>query len=110
MRKFEFDYDYENDNLIVFKKGRKSSGSVEIGNMNFDFYKGELIAIEFDNASKYLGLTKKALNRIIKSNFEVMEKNNWLIVKFFILTVETKLEKEIYVQNVTQPSPALALA
>lgn len=37
MKKFEFDYDAQNDDLFVYDKETKSTASVEIGDVVLDF-------------------------------------------------------------------------
>ncbi len=64
MKKFNFDYDEENDDLFVYSERKKSSGSVELGNFILDFDEnGDLTAMEILDASEVLS---KILSKIVE--------------------------------------------
>ena len=47
LKHFDFDYDPENDSLLVHSKEEKSRGSVELGNLIFDYNpKKEFVGLE----------------------------------------------------------------
>ena len=52
MRKFNFSYDKENDDLLLFNPKSKSKGSVELGNIILDYGKNrEFVGMQIMNAS-----------------------------------------------------------
>ena len=55
MAEFEFSYDLENDSLFLFKKEGKSKGSIELGDLIFDFdYKLRLAGVQILNATSLI--------------------------------------------------------
>ena len=62
MKQFKFDYDVNNNDLFIYLEGKKSKGSIELGNFILDFdEKGDLVAIQILNISEIL---KKFFNKI----------------------------------------------
>lgn len=54
IKKFNFDYDFENDSLFLFNPESKSKASVELDNFIIDFNTHkEVCAIEILNASDF---------------------------------------------------------
>ena len=66
MKNFKFDYDPENDDLLVYLENEKSSGGIEAGNFVFDFNnEGEFVGMEILDASETLS---NLLSKIIELN------------------------------------------
>ncbi|MBD3361480.1 DUF2283 domain-containing protein [Candidatus Woesearchaeota archaeon] len=54
MKKFNFSYDKENDDLFLYNHNSKSAGSVEVGDIILDFNnKKELVGIQINKASEF---------------------------------------------------------
>jgi len=111
MKKFNFDYDSENDDLFVYLEGSKSKGAVETGNFVFDFNeKDDLVAIQITEASKVL---KALLSKLIQlSNLkdfraEVTNFRNMASIKFTMQDNTTKETANIMIPRVIENSPAL---
>ena len=119
MSKFNFSYDKENDNLFLFNPKSKSKGSVELGNIIFDYNsKKEFVGIQLMNASKLIkdmsgensSVTKEVLNNLKECRVESKVKNNLLIVKIFLMSKIKEISSVISVPSIREPSPALAYA
>lgn len=116
MVKSEFSYDAENDDLFLYRKGSKTSGSVEFGNIVLDFDKKGVNALEFLDASKTLStivgsrVTKKQLASIKAASIESEVKGGSLIVRFGILSAEEEISAPIVIPGFKYKSPALAYA
>ena len=117
-RKFNFDYDAENDNLFLYDPKSKSRASVEFDDVIIDFNsRKEVAGIELLNASDFFkGLkvesstVSKALLRNIKScKVNVAHKNNFILIKL-ILTFDSdkQLVTPLFIPSIKEPSPALA--
>jgi len=112
MKKFNFDYDSENDDLFVYLEGSKSDGAVEAGNFVFDFDKeNDLVAIQITEASKVL---KALLSKFIQlSNLkdfkaEVTNFRNMASIKFTMQDNNIKETANIMIPRVIENSPALS--
>ena len=112
MKKFNFDYDSENDDLFVYLDDSKSEGAVETGNFVFDFNKkDDLVAIQITEASKVL---KALLSRLIQlSNLrdfkaEVTNFRNMASIKFTIQDNNIKETANIMIPRVIENSPSLS--
>ena len=110
MKKFNFDYDSENDDLFVYLEG-KSKGAIELGNFILDFDdEGNLIAMQILNASEVLS---KLLSKIIELNktkemqVEIINFRNMDAIKFRILTQKTADSANILIPHIREKSPAL---
>ena len=117
-RKFNFDYDLENDSLFLYDPKSKSKASIEIDDFIIDFNnKKQISGIELLNASAFfrgvkaesVSVDKELLNKIQKCNVEIINKNNFIVIKF-ILTFKSKqqLVAPVYVPSISKSSPALA--
>ncbi len=93
MRKFDFSYDEENDDLFLFRTDAKSKGSVEFGDrivLDFNNNK-ELVGLEFLDASQtiadLLPERKEALSlkNLRDCRVEIREKAGITIVRLFLL-------------------------
>ena len=95
MQKFNFSYDKENDDLFLFNPKSKSKGSVELGDIIFDFNsKKEFVGMQIMNASKIIkdmttetaNSIKELLNNLKECKVDVKSKNNLLIIKLNLLS------------------------
>ncbi|PIY60089.1 hypothetical protein COY95_03610 [Candidatus Woesearchaeota archaeon CG_4_10_14_0_8_um_filter_47_5] len=116
MQKFNFSYDKENDDLLVFNPRFKSRGSVELGNIIFDYNnKKEFVGMQIMKASKMIKdmtnentkVIKEVLNNLKECKVDARQQNNLLIVKIFLLSKLKEVSPVISVPSVIEPSPAL---
>ncbi len=83
MRKFQFSYDGEHDDLFLFRKNSKSEGGVELGPVLLDFNSKEgLVGIELMHVSEFLAsslrIPKKAVKEMLDNLVECrVELNLW---------------------------------
>jgi len=115
MQKFNFSYDKGNNDLFLFNPKSKSKGSVELGDLVFDFNnKKELVGLEIMNASNIIkDLSEdsiKKVNEVLENLKEckvsIKTRNNLLIIKLYLLSKENKLTPIISIPKI-QKSPAL---
>lgn len=117
MKKFNFDYDKENDSLFLFNPKTKSNSSIEIDNLIIDYNnKKQVSAIEllnasnfFNNLNKEIKITKKLLNNIKDCKIEIKNNSNFFILKFLI-TFNSKKQicTPLVIPTIKKTSPALA--
>jgi uncharacterized protein YuzE len=114
--RFAFDYDAENDDLFVYRKGSKSKGSVELDSLILDFdAKGRLTALQIIGASAWLSqqpgasrVTKAQLGRIKDCRVEIKVKGNMLFVFLLLILPEMKqLSQQLVIPNIVKTTPAL---
>lgn len=120
MQKFKFSYDEENDDLFLHSESSKSKGSVELGNLIFDYNsKKELVGIEILNASKVLGdllseekthTLKDILTNLTECRIELNSRNKFLIIKIYLMGKNMELKPVLSVPKIDEISPALAYA
>ncbi|MCK4670247.1 MAG: DUF2283 domain-containing protein [Nanoarchaeota archaeon] len=119
MQKFNFSYDKENDDLFLFSPKSKSKGSVELGNIIFDYnHKKELVGIQIMKASKLMkdmanvstNVIKDVLNDLKDCKVDAKLKNNLLIVKIYLFSKSKKVSSVISIPRIVESSPALAYA
>ncbi|MBS3115448.1 DUF2283 domain-containing protein [Candidatus Woesearchaeota archaeon] len=120
MQNFKFSYDDENDDLFLHSAVSKSKGSVELGNLIFDYNsKKELVGIEILNASKVLGdllseekttVLKEVLMNLTECKIEINSRNKLLIIKIFLSGKNIELKPILSVPKIDGISPALAYA
>ncbi len=118
MKEFKFDYDPENDDLFVYSEKEKSKGSVELGNLIFDFDSNrDLVALEIMDASKFIQemtgkdvvINKKFLGSIKSCRLEIRQHQNMLLIKLLILFEnQEKILVPITTPNVKHSSPVLS--
>jgi uncharacterized protein YuzE len=111
MKDFNFDYDNENDDLIVYLPESRSAGAVEMGNFIFDFDKDKnLVGIQIMDASKVLAkLLSKILelSKIKSIKTEVINFRNMDAVRVDITTSTDKASAVITIPSIKETSPAL---
>ncbi len=119
MRKFNFSYDKEYDNLFLFRPKSKSKGSIELGDLVFDYNnKKELVGIQIMNASKLISeiinedtnTIKRLLFHLNNCKIDVKPHNNILMIKIFLLGESREISPVIPIPNIRESSPALAYA
>lgn len=112
MKKYNFSY--ENDDLFIYKPGERSTGSVELGDIVFDFNKNkELVAIEFINASQTLKEFTKCkntyniLNHLKECRIDIKQKGNSLMITIVLISAENKLTQTLSIPSIKEQSPSL---
>ncbi len=98
-RKFSISYDRKIDDLFIYLSRKKSSASVEFGDVVLDIdADGKVVGVEVQGASRLLSkisgvkVSKSDLEKISQAVVEVSKIQNSLIVKIFL---KIKPEKEI---------------
>jgi len=98
LRKFKFDYDYENDGLLLYDPNSKTKASIEMDDFITDYNsKKEVSGIELLNASiffKDLGneikINKEMLKEIQECKVDILSKNNFLVIKSLLMFKSNK--------------------
>ena len=118
IKKFKFDYDYENDSLFLYDPNSKSKGSIELDDFIIDFNtKKEIAGIEILNASKFfesldeedLKVSKEILKSLEDCKVDIITKNNSFVIKFILFFEgNRKLATSTMIPTIHEPSPALA--
>ncbi len=111
MKKFNFDYDQENDDLFVYLEGKKSSGAVELGNFILDFDEnGILVAMQILNVSEVFSkiLTKMIeVQKIREIKMESINFRNMEAIQFSIADDKREEKTNILVPHIRERSPVL---
>lgn len=117
-RKFNFDYDVENDSLFLYDPKSKSKASIEIGDFIIDFNsKKEISGIELLNASAFfrdlkdeqITVNKELLSEIQECGVDITSKGNFIVIKLILVfKSKKKLSTPVYIPSINEPSPALA--
>ncbi|MGM5485220.1 MAG: DUF2283 domain-containing protein [Nanobdellota archaeon] len=120
MRKFNFSYDVENDDLLLFRPRSKSKGSVELGDIVFDYdSKKEFVGIQIVNASKFLREITGERSRKLKEILTGLEscmvkttyKGNLMIVRLELLSKSNdKINPVFSIPRIAKSSPSIAEA
>ena len=120
MQKFNFMYDSDNDDLFLYSSKSKSRGSVEFGNIIFDFNsRKQLVGIQLMGASKILGdmIKEKSvdnmklfLETLKDCRVNIKDNSNMLIVKFLLVGKSQEIEPVLSVPKIDESSPSLAYA
>jgi len=111
MRKFNFNYDSENDDLFAYLEGKKSAGAIELGNFILDFdAEGNLVAMQILNASEVLS---KILSKIVEVykikeiKVEIINFRNMDAIKFNINMGNQQDTANILIPHIREKSPVL---
>ena len=111
MKKFNFDYDTENDDLFVYLEGKKSSGAIELGNFVLDFDKtGKLVAMQILNVSEvFAKILSKMIRpeKINKMEVEIVSIRNIDAVKFRVTGDAGVETANILIPHIKERSPVL---
>jgi len=117
-RKFNFDYDFENDSLFLFDPKSKSKASIELDDFIIDFNnRKEVSGIELLNASGFFNgldldgqkISKQILREIQDCKIEIIPKINFIVIKFLLLFKSKKLlTAPVFIPTINEPSPAVA--
>ncbi|MBN1156006.1 DUF2283 domain-containing protein [Candidatus Woesearchaeota archaeon] len=119
MQKYNFSYDQENDDLFLYNPNSKSKGSIELGDLIFDFNsKKEFVGIQIMNASKLLKnlidektiSIKSILSELKDCRIQVKQESNILILKMYLISKSTEIVPILTVPQIRESSPALAYA
>lgn len=118
MQKFNFSYDKENDDLLLFNPTSKSKGSVEIGDLILDYNnKKEFVGLQILNASKIIkdllsketvSSVKEVLSNLEECRVDIKPKKNLLIIKIYLKNKIAEIVPIISVPSIREASPALA--
>jgi len=118
LRKFNFDYDFENDSLFLFDPKSKSKASIELDDFIIDFNKHkEISGIELLNASSFFKgldlegqtIDKQILKEIQDCKIKIIPKSNFIVIKFLLLFKSKKLlTAPVFIPTINEPSPAVA--
>ena len=100
MERVKFDYDEENDSLLLYREGVKSKGGVEIGDflIDMDMKMNKVTSLEIMNASKILALqlsekiNKTSLKNIKTVSLKTVHKDNSIYVLYGIVAVRNQEE------------------
>jgi hypothetical protein len=118
LRKFNFDYDLENNSLFMYDPKSKTKASVEIEDMVIDYNsKMQISGVELLNATQFFKdlsfektkITKKLLKEIIDCKVEIISKSNYYILKL-VLSFESnkQIAAPLLIPTVTGSSLALS--
>ncbi len=120
MQKFKFSYDRENDDLFIYNTKSKSKGSVELGDVIFDYNnKKELVGLQIMNASKIIKecvikkntvLIKEVLDNLKECKVNIKGKNKMLIITIYLSSKMNEVSPILTVPRIQESSPALAYA
>ena len=119
MQKFNFSYDKDNDDLFLYNPRSKSKGSIELGDIIFDFNsKKELVGLQMMNAHKLISdmvdkpnatMIKQILNNLKETKIDIKTHRNMLIIKFLLIGATEKVTPILSVPTIQHSSPALAV-
>jgi len=119
MQKFNFSYDKDNDDLFLANPKSKSKGSIEIGDIIFDYNnKKEFVGIQIIHASNLIRditeeniqTIKQVLNGLKDCKVEAKVKRNLIIVKIVLISKLKEISPVISIPSIRESSPALAYA
>ncbi len=115
--KFKIDYDVEEDLLYIYNENKKSSGSIEFGDLIVDLEKkGSVVGLEIFGASNYLSeltnkkITKKDLEKMENAVFSFTTRKGTIIIKVMLPLKKEHVPATIAVQDMHYKSPVLAQA
>src|SRR3989338_5675685 len=119
MQKYNFSYDKEQDDLFVYSPRSKSKGSVELGNLVFDYNsKKEFVGLQIARASKMtpqlsdMGAAdiKEILSSLTGCKVEAKVQNNLLSIKLLLIGKTKEVYSKITAPVIRESSPAVAYA
>ena len=118
MQKFKFSYDKESDDLFLYNPKSKSKGSVELGDLVFDYNnKKELVGIQIMNATKLvknilndkdIEIIKETLYNLKECKVDIKAQNKLLIIKIFLSSKINEISPILPIPRIHETSPALA--
>lgn len=120
MRKFNFSYDEEHDDLFLYDPQAKSKGGVELGDVVLDLNaQKEVVGLQFLHASRLIHdlidsktstSIKKILCTLDSCRVDIKTKNNLLVIKISLITKDDQIRPILSLPRIVQKSPALAPA
>lgn len=117
IRKFNFDYDEENDSLFLYDPHSKSKASIELDDFIIDFNnKKQVSGIEllkaatlFKNLSDSTLFNKNDLKEIKECKVEIIERSNFILIKFLLLFKSNRqITTPLLIPMINDSSPAIA--
>ena len=119
-KEFNFSYDKKNDDLFLYNPKSKSKGSIEIGDLIFDFNnKKELVGLQMMNASQMIkdlisddkkDTADEVVNNLKRCMIDIKYKNNLLIIRVYLTSKKNEISPIISMPMHKELSPALAYA
>lgn len=123
MQKFEYSYDKDTDDLLLFRSNTKSAGSVEVSNdIIFDYNsKKGFVGMQFLNASKVIRdfrvdkdtsiNLKRFLDALAGCKVKFIRKGNYLFIKIYLISsYKQEIVSSFSIPQIMESSPALAYA
>jgi len=111
MENFNFNYDFESDDLFIYLEGKKSSGAVEMGNFVLDFdEKMNLVAIQILNVTEIFSkiLSKMIeISKIKEIKVNIVNFRNMEAIKFNISDGTSEETSTILIPHLKDKSPVL---
>jgi len=115
-KKFNFDYDSENDSLFLFDPKSKSKASIDFDNLLIDFNsKMQVSGIEVLSATKFLSsiagsnMTKQILKNVKECKVNIISKDNFFVLKLLLLlNTNEQIAAPIMIPMINKPSPAVS--
>ncbi len=121
MQRFEYSYDKNTDDLLLFRSKTKSSGSIEVSNdIIFDYNsKKEFVGMQLLNASKIIkdfrideneGINlKRFLSSLVECKVKYVPKGNYLFIKIYLFSShKQEIVSSFSIPQIIESSPALA--
>lgn len=115
--KFGFDYDYKYDSLFIHSIRRKSSESVDLGEIFIDLDKnGNVSGIEIIPASKCVSelagrkITRQSLKKMSGASLTSTPKKGITIIRIVLGIEKQDVPAVMAIQNPKYKSPAMAYA
>lgn len=118
-QKTSFDYDLENDILFIYLFGKKSGSSIEYGkNIHISFSHGEVVALEFIDASLILSkltekkITKEMLGKIKKCSLYSEKTKGLQLINFSCIFSGRLplLKHQLAIQDITNSRSLLTIS
>ncbi|GBE18551.1 hypothetical protein BMS3Abin16_01155 [archaeon BMS3Abin16] len=116
VKNYKFDYHHEVDSLFLYKKNGKSKGSVELGDLVFDFdYRLNLVGMQILNASSFIeevsgeADVKELLKNLKKCEVKQTTNKNLMIIHITLTGIK-KVQIPLTLPNIKYKSPSLAYA
>ena len=91
MEEKNFEYEFESDILYIYSVNQpiKVAGSLQINNLVVDLSSsGQVVGLQIDNASEYLGIPQDELGNIEESKVITMAKGNSINIFYKILSAK----------------------
>ena len=114
MSKFKVNYDENEDIMSIHKENSKSSGSIELGNLTFDFdNKNQIKGIEIMDALDFFSdiISSKVISEDLKNleniNIEIKRRDRELFVYLAFEIKEKEFKHTLLIPSTQSPIAAL---